>query len=457
MHLEFRGKERGYTLIFGLSCLLILALALVNGGYANDDHFTVIELISRFGILPKSTQCWQCYHPKLYHFLIAHTWNVLGVTSPYYQHITAQLFSAIAGCATVYLFLRFIRPLNFPETLKLIVFAFFALNPRLIAISGQATNDALIILLGTVNLYAIIRLFKAPSLKYAVIIIVSLVLGSMAKLNFGVFFIATMIVLVVLSLLHRNYSLSLKKGYLGTALLGFLLSALTFLSFNGYIRDYKENGKLFTYNTPTYELPHLYHLDMVYIPGIRSVYSGYFKFHYFDLIRNPHLSYTGKLRFQHMHSHFSQVYGRFYFLGFDNWPAEWRTDSRLITGTGRISLAVGIIPTLLLFIGLFMTLRNVFKGWKNLKQDESWIYLLYIAGFLGFSVLFSLFGRTFVFMKAIYIFPGLLATVVPFLLGNSAIMKNRTITRALYGFYIFLFVLYIIPVIYLIIQLGQKL
>lgn len=450
-------QKNGYKIILGLSSLLILSLALVNGGYANDDHFTVIELIARFGILPKSTQCWQCYHPKLYHFLVAETWNLLGITSPYYQHISAQLFSAVAGCATVYLFMRFIRPLNFPETLKMAVFAFFALNPRLIAISGQATNDALIILLGTINLYSVLNLFKRPSLKYTLITIASLVLGSMAKLNFGVFFIATMIVLIVLAVLHRNYSLSLKKGYLGTALAGFLLSAVTFLSFNGYIRDYKENGKLFTYNTPTYELPHLYHLDMVYIPGIRSVYSGYFKFHYFDLIRNPHLSYTGKLRFQHMHSHFSQVYGRFYFLGFDNWPAQWRTDSPLINVVGRISLAVGILPVLLLFIGLFLLLKNLFKGWENLKRDESWIYLLYIAGFLGFSVLFSLFGRTFVFMKAIYIFPGLLATIVPFLLGNAAVMKNSTITRALYGFYIFLFALYVIPVIYLIFQLGGKL
>lgn len=450
-------KTNGYKIILGLSWLLILSLALVNGGYANDDHFTVIELIARYNILPKSTQCWQCYHPKLYHFLVAETWKLLGITTPYYQHISAQLFSAVAGCGTVYLFMRFIRPLQFPETLKLLVFAFFALNPRLIAISGQAANDALIIFLGTVNLYAVLKLFKAPSLKYALIVIVSLVLGSMAKMNFGVFLIATVIVLTVLSVLHRNYSLSLKKGYLGTALLGLLLSAFSFLSFNGYIRDYKENGKLFTYNTPTYELPHLYHLDMVYLPGIRSVYSGYFKFHYFDLIRNPHLSYTGKLRFQHMHSHFSQVYGHFYFLGFDNWPEQWRNDNRVITFIGKVSLAVGIIPTLLLFIGLFLLLKNLFKGWENLKRDESWIYLLYIAGFLGFSVLFSLFGRTFVFMKAIYIFPGLLATVVPFLLGNAAVMKSKAITRALYGFYVFLFVLYVIPVIYLIVQLAGKL
>jgi len=455
MQRQLQDKTIWYKIILGLSWLLILALAVVNNGYANDDHFTVIELIARFGILPKSTQCWQCYHPKLYHFLVAQTWNLLGITTPYYQHVSAQLFSALAGCTTVYLFLRFIRPLHFPETLKIFVFAFFALNPRFIAISGQATNDALIILLGTVNLFAILKLFKRPSLKYAVLVIGSLVLGSMAKLNFGVFFIASLIVLVVLSVLHKNYSLSLRKGYLGTALLGLLLSACTFLFFNGYVRDYRETGKLFTYNTPTYELPHLYHLDMVYIPGIRSIYSGFFKFHYFDLIRNPHVSYSGQFRFKHVHSHFSQVYARYYFLGFDNWPPQWRTDNGMVTAIGRISLAVGIIPTFILFTGLFLLLRNLFKN--PLKSDESWIYLLYIAGFLGFSVLFSLIGRTFVFMKAIYIFPGLLATIVPFLLGNQAVMKRKAVRTALYAFYIGLFVLYLVPVVYLIVQLRGRL
>ncbi|MBX2951665.1 MAG: glycosyltransferase family 39 protein [Leadbetterella sp.] len=457
MHLEFRGKASAYTLILGLSCLLMLSLALVNGGYANDDHFTVIELIARFGVLPKSTQCWQCYHPKLYHFIIAHTWNLLGITSPFYKHISAQLFNALAGCATVYIFLRFIRPLHFPETLKILVFAFFAFNPRLISIFGQATNDGLIILLGTVNLYAITKIFHKPSLKYALLVIISLVLGSMAKLNFGVYFIGTLIVLVVLAILHRNYSFSLRKGYLGTAALGLLLSAFTFLSFNGYIRDYKENGKLFTYNTPTYDLPHLYELESSYIPGILSIYSGYFKFQYVDLIRNPHLSYTGEHRFKHLHSHFSQVYGHFYFLGFDNWPPQWQNDNRVITAIGKVSLAVGLIPVFLLFTGLFMLVKNLFRGWDNLKRDASWIYLLYIAGFLGFSVLFSLMGRTFVFMKAIYIFPGLLATVVPFLLGNAAFIKRKAVRTALYAFYIGLFVLYLVPVVYLIVQLGGKL
>jgi hypothetical protein len=440
--------------IFALSSLLILTLAWVNGGFANDDHFTVIELIARFGELPRSTQCWQCYHPKLYHLIVATFWNATGISSPFWKHVSAQLFSAGLGIGSLYLFMRFIRSLAFPELLKLLVFAFFAFNPRFIAISGQATNDTLVIFLGTLNLYALLKLFKAPSLMYSLIVILTLVLGAMSKLNFGVYFIGTVIVLGVLSLLHKNYTFSLRKGFLGTLVLGVGISATTFFFFNGYARDYRETGKLFTYNTPTYELPHLYLPENTYIPGILSVYSGFFKFHYFDLIKHPHLSYTGKIRQKHMHSHWSQVYARYYFLGFDNWPAEWRTDNKYITFIGKVSIALGLFPTLLLFLGLFITVREAFT--QSWKENPSWIYLLYILGFLGFSVLFSLIGRTFVFMKAIYIFPGLLATIVPFLKGNArfAALFPTWGTRILWGFYTVLFLLLLIPVVYLLIQLA---
>lgn len=440
--------------IFALSSILILALAWLNGGFANDDHFTVIELIARFGELPRSTQCWQCYHPKLYHLIVATFWNVAGISSPFWKHVSAQLFSAAFGISTLYLFMRFMRSLNYPERIKLLVFAFFAFNPRFIAISGQATNDTLVIFLGTLNLYALLKLFKAPSLKYSLVVIFTLVIGAMSKLNFGVYFIGTVMALGILSLLYKNFTFSLHKGFLGTLVLGVMISATTFFFFNGYARDYRETGKLFTYNTPTYSLPHLYLPDNTYIPGILSVYSGFFKFHYVDLIKNPHLSYTGRIRQKHMHSHWSQVYARYYFLGFDNWPAAWRTDNKYITFVGKLSLAVGIFPTLLLFFGLFLTVKEAFRA--SWKTNPDWIYLLYILGFLGFSVLFSLIGRTFVFMKAIYIFPGLLATIVPFLKGNAgfAALFPRWGTGFLQVFYIFLFLLYLIPVVFLLVQLA---
>lgn len=451
----------GYRIIFFISCALILSLAVVNGGFANDDHFTVIELIARFGTFPESTQCWQCYHPKLYHWIIAGIWNLFNISTPFYQHLSAQLFNGLAGCATVFIFLRFIQSLDFPENIKLLVFAFFAFNPRLISISAQATNDALIIFLGTLNIYCVYRLFKGPSLKFSLLLILSVVLGAMTKLNFGVFLIASLIALALLSLSRKNFQFSLLRGYLGTAVLTAVLSAYAFLSFNGYLKNYREHGTLFTYNTPTYELPHLYKLDDVYIPGIRSVYSGFFKFYYFDLVKNPMISYDPDVRIKHLTSHFSQLYGRTHFLNFDNWPPEWQTQSIFIRTIGSITLAFAILPVFILVLGLITLLIRLAPGFlKKLQTDPSWISFLYIAGFLGFSVLFSMMGRNFTFMKVIYIFPGLLATVIPFCTGNAAVMKllkRKRSGNALIAFYIFLFVLYLIPVIHLIVELGGKL
>ncbi|MCD8540789.1 MAG: glycosyltransferase family 39 protein [Leadbetterella sp.] len=451
-------ESKGYRIIFFISCALILLLAGVNGGFANDDHFTVIELIARFGTFPESQQCWQCYHPKLYHGIIAVIWNLFGITSPFYQHLSAQLFNALAGCATVFIFLRFIRSLDFSENVKLLVFAFFAFNPRLIAISAQATNDALIIFLGTLNIYCIYRLFEKPSLKFSLLLILSVVLGAMTKLNFGVFLIASLLALLLLSFSRKNFRLSLVKGYLGAAVLTAVISTYAFLSFNGYLKNYREHGTLFTYNTPTYDLPHLYKLDDEYIPGIRSIYSGYFKFYYFDLVKNPMVTYESGVFRKHLTSHFSQLYGRTHFYTLTTGHPEWQTQSIVMRTIGSITLAIAILPVFILVLGLIILLIRFVPGFlKKTGTDPTWISFLYIAGFLGFSVLFSMMGRNFTFMKAIYIFPGLLATVIPFCTGNTAVMKIRGAGNILTAFYIFLFILYLIPVIHLIVQLGQKL
>ncbi len=188
---------------------------------------------------------------------------------------------------------------------------------------------------------------------------------------------------------------------------------------------------------------------------------AFFKFYYFDLIKNPMISYDPEVRIKHLTSHFSQLYGRTHFLHFDNWPLEWQTQSAYIRTVGSIVLAIAILPVFIQVLGFIrLPIRFVPGFLKKLPNDPSWISFLYIAGFLGFSVLFSMMGRNFTFMKVIYIFPGLLATVIPFCTGNTAVMKflqQKRSGNVLTAFYIFLFVLYLIPVIHLIVQLAQRL
>lgn len=455
MHILFR-------VILLLSSVLMILLGIANSGYANDDHFTVIEIIAKFGKQPLSTQCWQCYHPKLYHWLVAQIWNVFSVESDLWKQLTAQLLNVSFGISTLIVIRKYILGLKFSTTIKLLVFALIAFNPRVISVFTQATNDGIIILLGNITLYATLKLFKTPSLKHSVILIASVVLGAMSKHNFGIFFLGTLITLVCLVFLHRNYLLSLSRGYLGTVLLIVVFTGAAMLTFNGYYKSLTEENKAFTYNTPLHELPHLYEYKGAYIPGINTIFSGYFKFHYFDLIKKPQtIEMVSDEHTKHLTSHFSQLYGRSQFLYFDHWPPQWQTFNPLMIKIGSITLAIAIVPAIILLVGVFIVFWSVLSHllkWdlNYLRSNDYWVIAVFFIGYLMFSVLFSLYGRSYVFMKDIYLFPGLLTVIVPFCLGHFyffSLLKNEALKKVYYGFVVFLITLYLIPVINLTIDL----
>lgn len=442
-------KIENILLLF--SSVLIVTIAVLNPGAANDNHFEVSELILRFGTLPKSDQCWQCYHPPLYHWLVAQIWSIFGIEAINLKQISAQLLNSGFGICTLYLIKRFIYDSKYDQIVKNWAFVFIAFNPRLIAISAQASNDAMIIFLGTINIYFLIRLSKLVNFKNSIGLLVSIVLASMTKLNFGVLFIADLIVLFYLANKTKNWNLSLKKGYLGTLFLIISLCTLTLLFFNGYFKNLKSEGKVLTYNTPVSGLPPLYKKPNDWFPGVQTIAHGFFTIYYFDLIRNPKLSNDPTIHLKHQTSHFSQLYGRFNYLFFDDWPIEWRTRNTLINVIGKVILALGLLP-LIVFMGGIVLLTKETIGviiGKN-KNHESWIALLTIIGFFSFSIIFSLLGKNYTFMKVIYIMPGYIAFVVAYLAGIRY-LKDKPLFKPVFGTITYLLaILNIVSVFHLI-------
>ena len=301
---RFFNKE---NIALFISSLLIISLAIVNPGGANDNHFEVIELIRLFGSFPKSQQCWQCYHPPLYHWLVANVWKLFNIEATQFKYISSQLLNVVFGIGTVLVIKKSIYSTKLDSKVKFLSLLFIAFNPRLIAISAQATNDALIMFLGTLNIYFLIRLSEKISVQNSLGLIVSVVLASMSKLNFGVLFIADILTLLILTFLNRNFSFSLRKGYLGSLFIAILLCFTAMLFFNGYYKNLKNEGKILTYNTPVSEIPHLYKRPGIYIPGIQSIVHGYFTFHIIDLIKNPKINKNPAVHLKNMTSHFSQL------------------------------------------------------------------------------------------------------------------------------------------------------
>ena len=78
--MEFKTRETlndtaWLNAIFGLAVFLRLLLAALNRS-ANDPHIEVIVWIADMGVFPEASDCWQCYHAKLYHSVCAFLINL---------------------------------------------------------------------------------------------------------------------------------------------------------------------------------------------------------------------------------------------------------------------------------------------------------------------------------------------------------------------------------------------
>jgi hypothetical protein len=158
-----RTARFSFFIVFAVALLLRLLLCLVNRE-ANDDHFEVVRIINAEHRIPDKFECSECFQPKLYHFTAAKTLAMLRCASRPSQMIAGQIINGIAGMAIVVLLFFFISAsMAGHYRIKFFAFALLALNPALVAINGQATNDTFVILFSTLTFYGIFRFLKGES------------------------------------------------------------------------------------------------------------------------------------------------------------------------------------------------------------------------------------------------------------------------------------------------------
>ena len=129
---------------------------------ANDPHIEVINQIITTGESPTRDDCSQCYHPKLYLLTCAGLIKFLQVTEDESIEIkVCNMVSVFCGVITLaFCFLFLALQSQVPTLMKCIIFSLIALNPRLIAINAQATNDSMMIMLGTMVIFFVYLNFR---------------------------------------------------------------------------------------------------------------------------------------------------------------------------------------------------------------------------------------------------------------------------------------------------------
>lgn len=435
---------------------LRLVLAFLNRD-ANDNHIEVINWIVDKHELPEKNDCGQCYHLKLFYVLSAGIIKSFHLTSNASRIVSIQLFNVILGFLTLLFFWKFINKYPVNEKIKIITFAFFAFNPCLAGINVQVTNDTLEIFSGVLVVYFTDILLKDLRAKYALGLLLSLIIAAMTKAT-GLVLFAIVSIVLILKILSKS---SKKKR---TILLKYFLTIfLVFVAIvpyaGGYYTYYKKYKSLPTsmwgYDPP----PKFFESTFTNRPGIRNMAEGFFTFQYLDMIRQPYINNESDNFPLHRTSLWSQLYGRTVFMHFDQWPGSWQTTSPVIINVGRVLIILGIIPLLLflhgLFKGLSQAVKRFFKkGISSLSKSNDYIHLIVTVVFLLCSVKYSYSIRDFSAMKSIYIFPGFISYIKFFLDRYSSIQSQKTF-RIISAVLITMVILSIYDIGYLTYQLGK--
>jgi hypothetical protein len=409
-----RGREALAVLVLlALGTALRLLLAVLNDA-SNDDHWQVVQLLldGHRGLTMKD--CRECFHPKLYYAILAGLARLTGVTTRFYQLRLGQLLDAGAGVLTLWLVHRFLLRFRMARAVRIVVFALAALNPALLAINIQLTNDSVAILGSAGGIYWVSRFLDERRLRHLGYGGVCLGLGIASK---GTVWIAG--IAAVLALLVAGFSRPAASGarawrrWLLAPMLA--LGLLSSVAVAGY--DFKSYG---TYAALGGNAKlHFLAPTRVGRPGVVSVYDSYLTFKLLDLVRFPYTTAGFPIVPAHRSSVFSQLYGRLHFLHLDSWPAAWRLRSQTYYPVGRLNLLLGLVPSGLFLLGLGLNLgrqavalrRGGPLRWFQEGDGPPLLCLLLCLGYLGFIVLFTKSHRDFSAMKPIYLFPGILGFV----------------------------------------------
>jgi hypothetical protein len=301
-----------------------------------------------------------------------------------------------------------------------------AFNPSLIGINAQATNDTLAILLGTLAVYFIWMFVQQEKGIYFLAGILFVSLGIATKTNVLATAFAILCALSVMAF-SRRQSATLYPAALFLPSI-FVLSLLNPLT--QYVVNYRNFGSPVGINMPPQRFPAFFEKSYVYRPGMVSIQDGIFSFKFSDLMKYPYVTNELEGYPAHRTSLWTQVYARAHSVHFDHWPKSWITEGTENFPLIRAIFVLALLPTLMLIFGAALSLIELSTAlWKNLThvlyEKTYGLFDALFWSYLAFIILYAMRFRDFSVMKAIFIYPAMLAFVVLFIQAGNA-MEHLT-------------------------------
>ncbi len=410
------------NILFAL-CLTIGVVGRFWGGHinkeANDDHAQVVQRILADQSIEHRDSCWECFQPPIFYKANAFISNLRNKTDRLSILKQMQFENVLFSLLAIYFLFLLLKHERIPSQLRYLITCFWLVNPALFGIGIQSTNDTIIIFLGVVTTYYIIRYISKPKLKYALIAIAVLSFAPHIKGSGIALFILGAVTLIPVLLRAK------KHRYL---LVVIALSGYALVFHSHYTKNHGKYGNAFAINQSKAGKPPLFDDGQEFWkrPGITSVWSGYFKMQYRSLIDTPYNINNGNDYPIHRTSFWGQMYGSFYHAQFLFHPWSWTSKHPDLINLARSIFVLGLLPLLLFLAGLF---SELFKFFKNLRFDEKTLTRLvhfgFAFGFLAFNIKYSYDYRDFGCIKSIFMLPAILSLTYFFRTGLELPLFKR--------------------------------
>ena len=346
--------------------------------------------------------------------------------------------------------------LNIGSYSRIIAFALVALNPKLIGINAQVTNDSFVILFSTLSIFTLWVYIRSPSLKTALGIAVFAALAGITKGSGLVLFIGVTVILAANLIGAWKGKQGIKARALSIALV-VVLFTVTAGIFGPYYSNYKTLGSPTAINIEKQPRAHFFEKTYVERPGVVSIFDSYFTFRLIDMLKRPHVTNDTAPTTLHRTSFWSQLYGRAHSVHFDYWPLRWQSDNSLVINTGRVILVLALVPTFVALTGFVTATKNSLvklysDGLPYFSRENDWIFSAFALVFLAMLLKITFDYREFATMKAIYIFPMLICVVKFIADGYEYLNKvvSKGISRFIWLSLVFLTVFYTVDIVLLV-------
>ncbi len=410
-----------------ISAIPRIILAFLNTE-VNDDHITTILLWQQNGIFPSARDCWECFQPPLFYFLVKTINTVTGLATYDGLFTTIQVFNFILSISISWITIWFISTLKLNRLLSVSLALFWALNPELISIGALATNDSLVILLGIITSLAFMRYLYKESLKMELVLFSLLLLLGITKGN-GLLFIGITTFIICIKSIYTKQLLSIPT------LRRIMLMIVTLLgiAYSGqYVKKHQEfNNPFITNADPSVEKAKWDTPGTIkFRKGVNTIKEAVFHFPIISLLETPYNKNGDDNDQLHRQNIWTQMLGQYSNYVFERHPTRWVSINNDMENFARANIILILGLVAFGIIGLILTFSQN-RSTFNLTQV---FHLVAISVFILFTINYSIKFRDFSFIKVVFLYPTYISLMALSAKGFSYWSKPKIFSLAAYKY-----------------------